>query len=98
MNKLINEVSHVSIKNKGFALLYETFQRHGWHLQHNEMNWIRFGCNNDNTYFDIRLSPDCITVSIPVRRSIYQYVVTFKDYFEASEYVEQRFMNYLRGD
>jgi len=85
-----------SIKNKGFALLDETFRRHGWYLQQNEMNWIRYGVAGDETsYFDIRITSDRITVSVPVKRTMYQYVVTFKEYFDASEYVEQRFFDYI---
>lgn len=94
-NMLLNE--YTEIKNKGFAILDETFKQHGWHLQKNEINWInytKFG--DESSYFDIKVTTDKIIVSVPLKNSIYQFLTTFKSYYEASEYIEQKFYEYIK--
>ena len=76
------------IKNKGFAILDAMFKENGWHLAKNEMNWINYSKFGDETsYFDIKITNDKIIVSVPLKQSIFQYVTTFKSYYEASEYI-----------
>lgn len=83
------------IKNKGFAILDAMFKENGWHLAKNEMNWINYSKFGDETsYFDIKIANDKIIVSVPLKQSIFQYVTTFKSYYEASEYIEQKFFDY----
>lgn len=83
------------IKNKGFAILDAMFKENGWHLAKNEMNWINYSKFGDETsYFDIKITNDKIIVSVPLKQSIFQYVTTFKSYYEASEYIEQKFFDY----
>ena len=83
------------IKNKGFAILDAMFKENGWHLAKNEMNWINYSKFGDETsYFDIKLTNDKIIVSVPLKQSIFQYITTFKSYYEASEYIEQKFFDY----
>jgi hypothetical protein len=94
-NMLLNE--YTEIKNKGFAILDEMFKQHGWHLQKNEVNWInytKFG--DESSYFDIKVTTDKIIVSVPLKNSIYQFLTTFKSYYEASEYIEQKFYEYIK--
>jgi hypothetical protein len=84
------------IKNKGFAILDTLFKEHGWHLVKNEMNWIcytKFGQETDT--FDIRIDPKMVHVSIPIKNSPFQYTTSFKDYFQASEYVEARLLDFI---
>jgi hypothetical protein len=86
-----------NITNKGFAILDTTFKVRGWHLIKNEPNWICFGKLTDETsYFDIKILPDKIVVSVPIKNSSYQYVTSFKSYYEASEYLEQRLNDYTQ--
>ena len=62
----------------------------------NDFNWIsytRFG--NETDLFDIKVDQKSIHVSIPIKNSPFQYVTNFKDYFQASEYVEARFMDFI---
>jgi len=85
------------INNKGFAILDNIFTQYGWHIVKNEMNWIsytKFGY--ETSYFDIKILPDKIVVSTPIKNSVYQYVTSFKGYFEASEYIEQKFFDYIK--
>ena len=85
-----------SITNKGFLLLDNLFKSHGWHLVKNEMNWIyytKFG--DESSFFDIKITPEKIIVSVPVKNSPYQFTTSFNNYFDASEYVEQRFLDYI---
>jgi hypothetical protein len=46
-------------------------------------------------FFDLKILPDSIVVSVPVKNSIYQYTTTFKNYYDASEYMEQRFYDFI---
>jgi len=86
-----------NIVNKGFAILDGKFRERGWHLIKNEPNWISFGKLTDETsYFDIKILPDKIVVSVPIKNSSYQYVTSFKSYYEASEYIEQRLIDYTQ--
>jgi hypothetical protein len=95
-NILLNETNS-NIVNKGFIILDELFKNHGWHLVKNENNWISYTKIGDETsFFDLKISSDSIIVSVPVKNSIYQFITTFKSYYEASEYVEQRFYDYIK--
>jgi hypothetical protein len=97
-NMLLNDpILNSDIKNKGFAILDEMFKKHGWHMQKNESNWINYTKFGDETScFDIKISIDKIIVSVPLKNSIYQFVTTFKSYYEASEYIEQKFFDYTK--
>jgi hypothetical protein len=93
---LNDPVLNSQIKNKGFAILDSIFKQHQWHLIKNELNWIcytKFGIETNS--FDIKILPDKIIVSVPIKNSCYQYVTNFKSYFEASEYIEQKFFDYI---
>lgn len=97
-NMLTNQdsIMNTEIKNKGFAILDAMFKQHGWHMIKNDFNWIsytRFG--NETDLFDIKIDQKSIHVSIPIKNSPFQYVTNFKDYFQASEYIEARFMDFI---
>ena len=102
MNSNTNTISNSSsifnsdIKNKGFVFLDQLFKENGWHLVKNEPSWIcysKLGLELD--YFDIKIGEKIINVSIPVKNSPFQYTTTFKDYYNASEYVEARFLDFI---
>ena len=98
-NMLTNQHSilNTEIKNKGFAILDVMFKQHGWHMIKNEMNWItytKFG--NETDLFDIKINQKSIHVSIPIKNSSYQYITNFNDYFQASEYIEARFYDFIQ--
>jgi hypothetical protein len=96
-NMLSNDpVLNSTIVNKGFAILDGTFKERGWHLIKNEINWISYSkVSDESSYFDIKILADKIVVSVPIKNSSYQYVTSFKSYYEASEYVEQRLIDYM---
>ncbi len=84
------------IKNKGFAFLDQVFKENGWHLIKNEMNHIcytKFG--NETDSFEINIDVKNIQVSIPLKNSSFKYTTLFKDYFQASEYMEARFFDFI---
>ena len=90
-----NSIINSDIKNKGFAILDTVFKQYGWLLVKNEINWINYTKFGDETScFDIKITNDKIIVSVPLKKSIYQYVTTFKSYYEASEYIEQKLIEY----
>jgi hypothetical protein len=81
-----------TIENKGFILLDNMFKNNGWKLIKNEMNWICFSKPGFQTeYFEIKIDQSKIFVSIPIKNSMFQYKTSFKDYYSASEYIEERF-------
>jgi hypothetical protein len=89
-------VKNIELKNKGFLILDSIFKKNNWDLVKNEMDWIsysRFG--EETTSFDIKIFTNKIVVSVPIKNSIYQYVTSFNSYYEASEYIEQRFNDYI---
>ena len=96
-NNMMSNESELStpIKNKGFAILDSIFKKHKWHLVKNEPNWISYTKFGDETsYFDFKILQDKIIVSTPIKNSSYQFVTEFKSYFEASEYAEQKLIDY----
>ena len=96
-NMLLNDpVINSEIKNKGFAILDEMFKTHGWYMQNNEFNWINYTKFGDETScFDIKITKDKIIVSVPIKNSIYQFVTSFDSYYLASEYIEQKLLDYI---
>ena len=97
-NMLLNDpVLNTPIKNKGFAILDSVFKQYQWHLVKNELNWISYTKFGDETsYFDFKILQDKIVVSVPIKNSSYQFVTNFKSYFEASEYAEQKLIDYSK--
>ena len=84
------------IKNKGFILLDSLFKQNGWHLIKNEMNWMSYTkLSNETDLFDIKIDKKSIRVSVPIKNSPYQFITAFKDYFQASEYIEARFFDFI---
>jgi hypothetical protein len=93
---LSNLTESTEIKNKGFAILDKMFTEHGWHLINNEMDRICYTKTGHETdLFDIKINQKSIRVSIPIQNSHYQFITSFKDYFTASEYVEERFFDFV---
>lgn len=90
-------IMNTELKNKGFVFLDTIFKEHGWKLIKNELNWIcytKFGHETD--IFDIKIDQKTIHVSIPIKNSPFQFVTTFKEYFQASEYIEARFFDFIK--
>ena len=84
------------IKNKGFLILDEMFKLHGWHKSKNEMNWIIYTkAGFETEFFEIKVDQTMICVCVPLKNSIFQYTTSFKDYFTASEYIENRFKDLI---
>lgn len=91
----VSGIKDSQIKNKGFAILHELFIENGWHLVKNDFEWIVYSkLGHETEFFEIRLDKNCILVSIPIKNSAYQYRTSFKDYFQASEYLEMRFKDF----
>lgn len=96
MHSVQDSIFNTEVNNKGFAILDTLFKEKGWHLIKNDMNRIcysKFG--NETDFFDIKISQKAIHISIPLKNSSYQYNTLFSDYFQASEYVESRFLDFI---
>jgi hypothetical protein len=62
----------------------------------NELYWISYTkIGHETEYFQIKLDSSKIYVSIPIKNSPYQFTTTFNNYFQASEYVEERFKEFI---
>ena len=85
--------------NKGFMILEEKMLGFGYHYVVNSMDHILFQKKgNDYDFFEIRVSNDKIFVSVPIKKSRFQYKTHFLSYFEASEYVEMQLNNFESKD
>jgi hypothetical protein len=92
----VSEDSFSAVKNKGFLFLHQMFLENGWHLTKNEMEWISYTkAGHETAYFEIQLTKSEVHVCIPLKNSSYQYCTSFKNYFQASEYVEARFKEFV---
>lgn len=94
----INEsILNTEIKNKGFALLDQMFKENGWYLVKNESNYICYTkLGHETDVFEIKIHAKNINISIPIKNSPFQFNTSFNDYFQASEYVEARFYDFIR--
>ena len=86
----------VEIKNKGFILLDSLFTENSWHITKNEMNLIEYTKQGyECDFFQIKLDQKNVYVSVPIKNLSYQYNASFTNYFDASEYVEKMFKDYI---
>jgi hypothetical protein len=84
------------VKNVGFSLLDPIFKQYGWHIIKNEMNYIGYTkIGNETDLFEIKIGPKSIQVGIPIRNSPFQYNTSFNNYYQASEYIESRFLDFI---
>lgn len=95
-NTLFNDNAvNATINNKGFSILDSIFKQYQWHLVKNDLNFISYTKIGDETnHFDFKILKDKIVVSVPIKNSSYQFVTNFKSYFEASEFAEQKLIDY----
>lgn len=78
------------------------FFNHGWYMLNsishnsNHITYIKAGCDLD--FFDICFYENSckIVVTIPLKNSRYQYKSTFYNYFDAFDYIEKRFYDYIK--
>jgi hypothetical protein len=85
------------VTNMGLSILDTIFKEKGWQLIKNELNWICYTIPGDETtYFDIRILPNKIVVSVPIKNSSYQYITEFNNYCEAHNYIEQKIIDYIK--
>ena len=95
-NMLTTVTPTSEIKNKGFMLLDSLFKENGWHMTKNEMNLIEYTKQGqESDFFQIKLDQKNVYVSVPIKNSPYQYKTSFNNYFDANEYVEKRFNDYI---
>jgi len=93
---LSNKKEYAGPTNLGFYLLNTMFLEHGWNQIKNEFGWVAYTkVGNETDVFQLVVEKDKINVSIPVKNSPYQYRTTFNTYWEATEYVEKRFYEFI---
>lgn len=87
-----------NIQNNGFKFIHELFITNGWRIIHNQLDHVSYckpGYETD--VFDICIRKDNISVGIPIKNSPYLYRTFFTDYYHASEYVEERFHEFIQA-
>ena len=86
-----------NIKNKGFLLLDILFKEKGWTLAKNELNLIEYKRHDfgDLDYFEIKIDKYKVNVSVPIKYTPYQSKTSFDNYYNAIEYVEKRFKDFI---
>ena len=95
-NMLFEKVDSSDIQNKGFIFLDTTFKKNGWHIVKNEMDYISYSkLGQETDVFSIKIEKNCINVSIPIKNSNYQFTTSFDHYYQASEYLENRFLDFI---
>jgi len=93
---MLPQTTNEPIKNKGFADLDAVFTKNGWHKVKNEPDHIiftKFGRESDR--FELSLDKTIVHVVVPLNNSSFAYATSFKSYFEALEYVEKRFNEFI---
>lgn len=95
-NSTNNQIQPSEFKNKDLLSLDKVFKTQKWELQKNKTNWIYYTRKGDETtYFEIKISSkDQITVSAPIKNTIYQFVTTFNNYSDANAYIKQKLLDY----
>jgi len=96
VDKNKNKNNSHDIKNIGFKFIHELFISNGWCIRDNETDHISYykpGYEAD--IFDISINKNEISVCIPIKNSPYLYRTFFTDYYHASEYVEERFYEFI---
>ena len=85
-----------SIK-KEFATLDPLFKQHGWYTSKNEANYLSYTTTGHETdVFEIKIDTSkTIRVSMPIRNSPFQFNTSFDNCFQASEYIESRFLEFI---
>ena len=89
-------MTNIELKNKGFPFIDALFRNNGWHIIRNDFNWIvysKFG--HETEFFEIKIDSNSVHVSMPIKNSLFQYRTSFDNYFNASEYLEERFKQYI---
>jgi hypothetical protein len=85
-----NEEVPTKLKNRGFFYLEALFLMKEWKIVKNDFDHIVYmKPGNETDYFEIKLTKTEVCISIPVKNSKYQYVTSFNNYFDASEYIEE---------
>jgi hypothetical protein len=91
----LDPILNSPLKNKGFAIVDTLFTQHGWTLNKNDENIICYIKKCDETsHFDIIVLPNQIVVIAPIKNSTCLYRTTFTNYYDASEYIKSKIIDY----
>jgi hypothetical protein len=97
-NNDYNSHDNKNIKNIGFKFIHDLFISNGWCIRDNQIEHISYSKPGyEADIFDISIHKNEISVCIPIKKSPYLYRTFFKDYYHASEYVEERFYEFIEN-
>ena len=74
--------------NKGFLTIHQDFEKNGWKLVNNQMNFLVY--NNSLQPLDdfiVAIENNKIKVSVPIAATNYLYTTIFNNYFSATEHM-----------
>ena len=61
-----------------------------------ELNLIEYRKSNyEIDYFQIKIDKTNVNVSVPIKNTPYQYKTSFTNYYDASEYIEKHFNDFI---
>jgi len=84
------------LTNKGFILLDKVFKDRGWILIKNDFDHISYiEKGKELDIFEITIDSTHIHAHVPLKNSPYNYVTSFTSYFEASEFIETKFKDFI---
>ena len=85
--------------NSGFNLIHDYFMTHGWLLTKNTQTHIEYTHPlRKMDVYTIKISKTNIMVNVPLKNCNHSYTTYFNGYFDANDYLEMHFLNFIRND
>ena len=83
--------------NSGFNLIHGYFMSYGWLLTKNTHTLIEYTHPlKKMDIYTIKISKTNIMVNVPLKLSNHSYTTYFKGYFDANDYLEMHFLNFVK--
>lgn len=83
--------------NSGFNLIHGYFMSYGWLLTKNTHTHIEYTHPlKKMDIYTIKISKTNIMVNVPLKLSNHSYTTYFKGYFDANDYLEMHFLNFVK--
>ena len=83
--------------NPGFNLIHGYFMSYGWLLTKNTHTHIEYTHPlKKMDIYTIKISKTNIMVNVPLKRSNHSYTTYFNGYFDANDYLEMHFLQFVK--
>lgn len=96
MNTISVSNEENKLQNSGFLFANELITKNGWNLIINKFEHIYYIKRGYETcYFEVKIDKNKIYISTPIKNTNIQFVTSFKDYLNASMYLEDKFNDFI---